>query len=158
MTQLLQRWPKSKPPKDADRGPKPPHPPRPTADVLPEAYWEEWTPEDPLPNHGYCTQLYLPPGAYVLTATAGIRLAAEATGPSEVECSLFVGEENRSLNQLSLAAGNGQSIAATAHLECTEPTEVQWNCGGTTAPYRLQLAVTAIRVGRLHHVGTPPGV
>ncbi len=56
------------------------------------------------------------------------------TGPSEVECSLFVDEENRSLNQMTLAPGDGQNIAAPAHVESTEPTEIQWNGGGTTAP------------------------
>lgn len=156
MTHQLKGWPTKKPPtpeKQAGLTPKPPKPPK---DAPVEGYWQEWTPDDPLPNHGYSTQLYLPPGAYIVNASAGIRLAAEASGPSEVECSLFVDEENRSLNQLTLTPGDGQSIAATAHVESTEPTEVQWNCGGTTAPFRLQLAVTAIKVDRLHHIGTPP--
>jgi hypothetical protein len=156
MAPPLKDWPKTRPPKPPKPSAEPGKPPKPSEGPLVEGYWEEWTPEDPVPDMGYCTQLYLPPGAYIVTAAAGIRLAAEAMGPSEVECSLFVGLENRSLTQLTLGPGEGESIAATAHVDSTEPTEVQWNCGGTAAPFRLQLAVTAIRVQRLHHVGTPP--
>lgn len=151
MPQRLKDWSQEKPPKlekpaIAKKLGKLPQ-------VLPvEAYWQEWTPENPLPHNGYCTQLFLPPGSYIVNASASIRLAAEASGPSEVECSLFVGQENRSLNQFTLAVGEGESIAATSHVESAEPVEVQWNAGGTTAPFRLQLAVTAIEVHRLHHV------
>lgn len=156
MRQQLQDWPVTKPLKAAQPDAKPGKPPKPSDPALVEGYWQEWTPEDPLPNNGYCTQLYLPAGTYIVNAAAGIRLAADASGPSEVECSLFVASENRSLNQLVLTPGQGQSIAATAHVDCAETTEVQWNCGSTTAPFRLQLAVTAIQVHRLHHVGTQP--
>ncbi|WP_404392728.1 hypothetical protein [Humibacillus xanthopallidus] len=158
MTQLLQDWPRIKPSKAERHGAPQGKSPKPPQEPPVDGYWQEWTPEDPLPSNGYCTQLYLPPGAFIVNAAASIRLAAEAPGPSEVECSLFVGADNRSLNQMTLAPGQGTSIAATAHVDSTEPTEVQWNCGGTTAPLRLQLAVTAIKVHHLFHVGTPPGI
>ncbi|MFM6848408.1 MAG: hypothetical protein ACKOVB_04820 [Terrabacter sp.] len=158
MTEVLSDWPTKKAPKSERRATKEGKSPKPPQEAPTDGYWQEWTPEDPLPNNGYCTQLFLPPGAYIVNGSASVHLAPEASGPSEVECSLFVNQENRSLNQMVLAPGQGTSIAATAHVESTEPAEVQWNCDGTTAPFRLQLAVTAIKVHHLFHVGTQPGI
>jgi len=157
MRQHVHEWPRVQPaksPAEETKGGK--KPPKPSEATPVEGYWQEWTPEGPLPNNGYCTQLYLPAGAYIVNAAAAVRLSPDAIGSAEVECSLFVGSENRSLNQLDLSPGEGQSIAATAHVECSETTEVQWNCGSTTAPFRLQLAVTAVKVHRLVQVGTQP--
>ncbi len=88
-----------------------------------------------------------------MNASASIFLSSEAAAPAQVECSLFVGEKNVSLNQCTLAAGDGESISATSHVDSAAPAVVQWVCGSTAAPFRLSLAVTALKVGKLHHVG-----
>jgi hypothetical protein len=151
------RWPKVTRSSHRTAAAKSPRKGKPTHDRVPtEGYWQEWTPEDPLANNFYCTELYLPPGLYLLNASASLRLGGDAPGPSEVECSLFVGEENRFLTQLTLSPGEAEAMAATGHVDSLGITRVEWSCGGTAAPFRLQLAVTAIRVDRLHYVGTPP--
>jgi hypothetical protein len=104
---------------------------------------------------GYDAELHLPPGAYIVNASASIRLKSNASAASDVECSLFVGQKNVSLNQLTLSPGEGESIAATAHVKAAKLTPVQWVCGSTAGPFRLSLAVTAVRVSQLHHVGPP---
>lgn len=132
-----------------------------------EGYWQEWTPPDPVLDVGYDAELHLPPGKYILNASASILLYNEAVASTLVECSLFVGETNVSLNQFTLSAGEGESISATSHIDSTAPTVVQWVCGAyppeaadtpdahasATAPFRLSLAVTALKVDKLHYVG-----
>jgi hypothetical protein len=115
-------------------------------------YWQEWTPTDPQPNNGYDAELHLPAGTYLLNASANIVINAQASGPAAVECSLFVGETNVSLHQLTLSPGEGESISATSHVDSAAPTVIQWVCSSTTGPMQLHLAVTALKVDELHHI------
>jgi hypothetical protein len=118
-----------------------------------EGYWEDWTPTDPQPHTGYDAELHLPPGAYLVNACASVCLGSDAAGPSELECSLFVGAVNVSLHQSTLSPGEGESLAATAHVDAADTTVVQWVCSSSTGPFQLSLGVTAIKVDRLYHRG-----
>lgn len=145
----VSRPPHTEPTHGAGHHDRPGKPGKPTS----EGYWVEWSPDTPEANTGYDAELHLPPGAYILTATANVRLASEATGPSEVECSLFVGEKNVSLHQLRMPPGDVTTLAATAHAELSETTTIQWVCGSTTGPWYVDLAVTAVKVDILHYIG-----
>ena len=135
---------------------RPPHPrpgPKPPAAATPHiGYWSEWSPPDPLTHHGYVADLHLPPGAYLLNASANILIEGDAPDVAEVECSLFVDAVNVTLHQYVLAPGQGQSMSATSHAESTNPIEIQWVGSSTTGPFRFHLAVTAMKVDELRHV------
>jgi hypothetical protein len=151
-----QRWPQIRrgpdPIAEISRPNKPVVPP-PEPGKLLEGYWDEWAPADPQPRTGYCLELHLPAGTFIVNATAFVRLEGGSAAPAEIECSLFLGARNVSLSQFPLAPAAGQSVAATTHVEAQSPTVVQWVCGSTSGPWRVSLAMTGIRVAALHRVG-----
>jgi len=109
-------------------------------------YYEETTWTDPQ-DQGYVVDLDLPPGKYIVIATARIR--NQSGGPAEIECSLFRGTENVSLNRSSLAPSQADTIAATTHVDTTTTINVQLACSCTSGPWELSQTIAALPVDEL---------